>query len=271
MNKHQYHLVDNSVWPLMVAFSLFSLAVSFVLSIGLYSKGIFLINLSILSLLLIVSSWWQNVITEATYLGDQNEKVIKGIYYAIILFIISEIFLFIGLFWAYIHSALNNTPALGALWPPFGIDKINPIELPLLNTLLLLSAGFSVTWSHHAYITNNNISNNKSTSLQSADIGFIIGILFAFIFTLFQVIEYKTCGFDLSDSSFGSCFYLATSLHGIHVLIGAIFLLTSFLRFRLYHFSRIQHTNLICSLWYFHFTDAVWIFLFILMYLWGFN
>ena len=269
MHKHEYHLVDNSIWPFATGLNLFSIGTALVLVIQQYSKGIWLLYLSIVILTIILYNWWKDVVREASYMGFHNERVIRGIYIGIILFIISEIFLFIGLFWAYIHSALNNTTALGSLWPPIGIEKINPIELPLLNTLLLLSAGFSVTWAHHGYITKN--VTELTSGFNPSNVGFVIGILLAIIFTGFQYIEYLTCGFDISDSAFASCFYLATSFHGFHVIVGALFLLSAFLRINLYHFTRIQHTNLICSLWYFHFTDVVWLLLFIVMYVWGFG
>lgn len=290
MNKHEFHLVENSTWPYVISLNLFSFTVSLVLIVQQYSKGLILMYLSLMTFVMIIYYWWYNIITEAGYMGYHNQAIIRALLLGIVLFIVSEIFLFIGLFWAYIHSALNCTPALGELWPPLGIGNLSPLELPLLNTLLLLSAGFSVTWAHHAYITSNPGSHDKAVreylnpgskptqtyrsktiGLIPGHIGFIIGITLAFVFTFFQYVEYKNCSFDISDSAFGSCFYLATSLHGIHVIIGALFLGSAFIRMNLYHFTKTQHVNFICSLWYFHFTDAVWLFLYIVFYVWGFG
>src|SRR6201990_2368941 len=97
-----------------------------------------------------------------------------------------------------------------------GIDAINPFELPLLNTVILLSSGVTVTYAHHSLIEGN-----RSGTLY----GLLYTIILASIFTLFQGVEYTVSSFTISDGIFGSCFYFGTGFHGLHVIIGTIFLL----------------------------------------------
>jgi cytochrome c oxidase subunit 3 len=96
-----------------------------------------------------------------------------------------------------------------------GLEAINPFELPLLNTMILLSSGATITYSHHSLIKEKRMG---------ALYGAIFTIILATIFTVFQGIEYKVSSFSLSDGIFGSCFFFATGFHGLHVIIGTIFL-----------------------------------------------
>lgn len=96
-----------------------------------------------------------------------------------------------------------------------GIDAVNPFELPLLNTVILLSSGVSVTYAHHSLIQGN-----RSGTL----VGLFFTITLAIVFTALQGIEYSVSSFTISDSTFGSCFYFGTGFHGIHVMIGTAFI-----------------------------------------------
>jgi len=96
-----------------------------------------------------------------------------------------------------------------------GIDALNPFELPLLNTVILLSSGVTVTYAHHSLIQGN-----RSGALY----GLVATVLLAVTFTGFQGVEYAVSSFTISDGAFGSCFYLATGFHGIHVMIGTAFI-----------------------------------------------
>jgi cytochrome c oxidase subunit 3 len=96
-----------------------------------------------------------------------------------------------------------------------GIEAVNPFELPLLNTVILLSSGASVTYAHHALIQGN-----RSGALY----GLITTVLLAVVFTGFQGVEYNVSSFTISDGAFGSCFYFGTGFHGLHVMIGTAFI-----------------------------------------------
>ena len=91
------------------------------------------------------------------------------------LFIISEALFFLAIFWAYFHSALSPTVELGAHWPPMGIEAINPFELPLINTVILLSSGFTVTYAHHSLIQGN-----RKGSLDGLVYTVMLAIIFRF-------------------------------------------------------------------------------------------
>ncbi|KAI5193674.1 hypothetical protein E4T42_09639 [Aureobasidium subglaciale] len=92
---------------------------------------------------------------------------------------------------------------------------INAFELPLLNTVLLLASGVTITYSHHSLIQGNR---------NGALLGAIFTVFLAMIFTAFQGVEYAVSSFTISDGAYGSCFYFGTGFHGIHVIIGTIFL-----------------------------------------------
>ena len=124
------------------------------------------------------------------------------------LFIVSEALFFLAIFWAYFHSALSPTVELGAHWPPMGIEAVNPFELPLINTVILLSSGFTVTYAHHSLIQGN-----RKGTLD----GLLYTVILALIFTAFQAVEYSVSFFSISDGTFGSCFYFGTGLITIPV------------------------------------------------------
>jgi cytochrome c oxidase subunit 3 len=96
-----------------------------------------------------------------------------------------------------------------------GIEAINPFELPLINTVILLSSGFTVTYAHHSLIQGNR---------KGALNGLLYTVILAIIFTTFQAIEYSVSFFSISDGTFGSCFYFGTGFHGLHVIIGTAFI-----------------------------------------------
>jgi heme/copper-type cytochrome/quinol oxidase subunit 3 len=126
--------------------------------------------------------------------------------------------------------------------------------------MLLLLSGVSVTWSHHAMVEGY---------FEESTAGLIITILLASIFTGFQVYEYMEATFDISDSVYGSTFYMTTGLHGLHVLIGTIFLTVCLLRHYKGHFTPKHHVGFEAAIWYWHFVDVVWLFLYAFVYYWG--
>jgi cytochrome c oxidase subunit 3 len=176
------------------------------------------------------------------------------------LFIVSEALFFLAIFWAFFHSALAPTPELGGEWPPKGIEAVNPFELPLLNTVILLSSGVTITYAHHSLIQGNR---------DGALYGIVATVILALVFTGFQWIEYTVSSFTISDGVFGSCFYFSTGFHGLHVLIGTAFISVGLWRVLAYHFTDNHHLGLEASILYWHFVDLVWLFLFVSIYYWG--
>jgi len=181
----------------------------------------------------------------------------KGFVLACASLFVPRFFFFLGFFWAYLHCSLSPNVELGSSWPPLGITPLDAYTLPLLNTILLLSSGAVVTWSHSALLQGI-----VSRCVQPLGLSIFLG----FFFLMLQGVEYFHCSFCISDSSYGSCFFLATGFHGLHVLLGSLFLLFCFSRLLLGHFSPKRHLGLAFAIWYWHFVDVVWLLLFFLIY-----
>jgi len=212
-------------------------------------------------IVIICIQWWRDVRRERSFQGFHTNLVINGLRWGIALFIISEILFFFSFFWAFFHSRLAPRLELGIAWPPLGLEAINPFQVPLLNTTVLLSSGVTVTLSHHAIIKKNNTLIEKIL---------IFTLFLGIYFTTLQLWEYEESFFCFRDSCFGSTFFLATGFHGIHVLVGTIFLLVSLLRQKIILLSSEHHLGFEAAIWYWHFVDVVWLFLYSFLYWWSF-
>merc|ERR550519_3240149 len=141
-------------------------------------------------------------------------------------------FVLLGFFGSSLHRRLSPNIEVGSLWPPIGIKAFNPFQVPLLNTIVLISSGVRVTWAHHALI-GGNFSQTKQ--------GLIITVLLGVYFTILQGLEYYEARFTFADSVYGSPFFIATGFHGLHVLVGTLFLMVTLARHRWYEFSATHH------------------------------
>ncbi len=257
---HPFHLVSPSPWPVFTSFTLLTLTTTGVLAMHAFNDASSFLLLALLNLLAAIIFWFRDVISEGTYLGNHTLAVQRGLNLGVALFIVSEALFFLGIFWAYYHSALSPTIELGAHWPPMGLQAINPFELPLLNTIILLSSGVTVTYAHHSVIQGN-----RSGSLY----GIALTVLLAIVFTALQGVEYTDSSFTMSDSTYASCFYFGTGFHGLHVMIGTAFIAVGLWRVLAYHSTDNHHLGLESSILYWHFVDVVWLFLYISVYYWG--
>jgi cytochrome c oxidase subunit 3 len=218
--------------------------------------------LIVISFLVIFFIWVRDIIREARFLGCHSQKVKLSIKIGIILFILSEVMFFLSFFWSFFDYSLNPAVEIGNIWPPLGISSINPYHIPLLNTLVLVSSGVSITYSHHMLL-NNNLNFRLAWML----ITVFLGVYFSFL----QGFEYLYCSYSFIDSSFGSIFFIATGFHGVHVIIGTIFIIVEINRLLNLNFSFIQNLGYELSCWYWHFVDIVWLFLYTFLYWWRFN
>nr|YP_009825417.1 cytochrome c oxidase subunit III [Malaza empyreus]QIU83232.1 cytochrome c oxidase subunit III [Malaza empyreus] len=257
-HNHPYHLVDYSPWPLTGAIGTMTLVTGMVKWFHNFNMNLLIIGYLIV--ILTMYQWWRDICREGTFQGKHTIFVLKGLRWGMILFIISEIFFFISFFWAFFHSSLSPNIEIGIMWPPQNIIPFNPFQIPLLNTIILISSGLTVTWTHHA-IMENNFSQAKQSLL--------ITVMLGIYFTILQAYEYKEASFSISDSIYGSTFFMATGFHGLHVIIGTIFLITCFFRLINNHFSNNHHFGFEAAAWYWHFVDVVWLFLYISIYWWG--
>lgn len=258
--QHPYHLVDPSPWPIFASFAAFLTTTGAVLYMHAYAGGGLMLSFGFTMILYSMFVWWRDIIREATFEGHHTQKVQLGLRYGVILFIVSEVMFFVAFFWAFFHSSLAPTIEIGAVWPPKGIEVLDPWKIPFLNTVILLSSGAAVTWAHHAIILSN--------SPQAAN-ALYLTIFLAILFTAFQVFEYLEAPFTISDGIYGSTFFLATGFHGFHVFVGTLFLIVCLVRVLKRHFTSAHHFGFEAAAWYWHFVDVVWLFLFVSIYWWG--
>ncbi len=294
---HDYHIVDPSANPFIGSMSALAAFGGGVMWMHKQPYGMAVCLLGALGLLYTFYAWWSDVIKEA-HAGDHTPVVSLHLRYGMILFIASEVMFFVGWFWAFFdfslfpaalevtkgaEEAISVTNAVGtsaaaalAQWPPKGIEVINAWGFPLLNTLILLCSGTTVTWAHHALIHGQRggemkglwgaIGVGENDSLKK---GLWLTIILGVLFTSIQVYEYAHAPFPFAGINYSASFYMATGFHGFHVLIGTIFLIVCLLRAYKGHFTPKQHFGFEAAAWYWHFVDVVWLFLFVVVYVWG--
>jgi cytochrome c oxidase subunit 3 len=261
---HDYHLVDPSPWPAIGAVSAFALALGAIA----YMHGatsLWLIP-GFLGILYTMFSWWSDVIKESAV---YHTRVVQlHLRYGMILFIASEVMFFVAWFWAFFDSSITVGEQIqttryeftGGHWPPQGIEVFDPWHLPLLNTLILLTSGTTVTWAHHSLLENDR---------QGLIWGLTLTVVLGVIFTCVQAYEYAHAPFSFAGSIYGATFFMATGFHGFHVIVGTIFLLVCLIRAYRSEFTPQQHFGFEAAAWYWHFVDVVWLFLFVCVYIWG--
>ncbi len=261
-------------------------------SFALSGNWLFLLGLA--GVLVTMLGWWRDVIMESLK-GENTSTVVRlGLRYGMVLFIASEVMFFAAWFWAFFGAALfpaagdpvtladgaqmlnlNGDPAFlgndgrvhatGGVWPPTGVEPLSAWGLPLINTLILLLSGTTVTWAHHA------VQHNDQKGLVQ---GLILTILLGAFFTFLQFVEYREAltldMFKFSGGGiYGASFFMATGFHGLHVIIGTIFLTVCLFRALAGQFTPDRHFGFEAAAWYWHFVDVVWLFLFAFIYVLG--
>nr|BAW88931.1 cytochrome c oxidase subunit III [Danionella dracula] len=255
---HPYHMVDPSPWPLTGAVA--ALMITTGLATWFHQGSVTLLILGLLLFILTAAQWWRDIIRESTFQGNHTSLVQNGLRNGMVLFIVSEVFFFLGFFWGFYHSSSIPEGSLVVSWPPAGLHSIGPRDVPFLNTTVLLASGVSVTWTHQSIVSTRRIP-----AIQS----FIMTVVLGVYFTILQMLEYLEASFTMSDSVYGSSFFMATGFHGLHVMIGTTFLMTCFTRLIQYHYTTDHHFGFEAAAWYWHFVDVVWLFLYVSIYWWG--
>ncbi len=267
--KHDFHLVNPSPWPLAIAFVLFMLALGGINYMQDWGYGMTHMLVSLSLLLLCMYVWWKDVIKEAISDKAHTAIVQNGLRIGMALFIFSEVMFFVVFFWSLFRAWLdpsfildNFWPVEEGSWPPEDIETFNPWGLPYINTLILLLSGTTVTWAHYSLINEHGKDTYKAL---------VITVILGVIFTLLQAFEYSHAAFAFNEEGFASIyssnFYMATGFHGVHVIIGTIFLWVCALRAKKGHFKgKSSHLGFEFAAWYWHFVDVVWLFLFAFLY-----
>jgi cytochrome c oxidase subunit 3 len=295
---HDYHLVNPSPWPIVGSVFVFTMAVGLIIWMrsmgggaglfGVHGPTVFFTGAAGVAFTMFV--WWRDVIKEA-HGGDHTPVVQLHLRYGMIMFIASEVMFFVAWFWAYFDASLfpaavhtleatlpdgslaPTTEVLGMVernaltgghWPPKASEAFHgtfdPWGLPLVNTLILLTSGTTVTWAHHALLENNR---------KGLIWGLVVTIILGALFTACQAYEYAHAGFNFAGHIYGSTFFMATGFHGAHVIIGTAFLTVCLFRALAGHFTPKQHFGFEAAAWYWHFVDVVWLFLFTCIYVIG--
>ena len=257
--NHSYHILDPDPWPLIGAFSALAMTGGGVMWLHDNPYGPFITIAGLIAVLITMASWWANTIKEA-HQGHHTPVVQLHLRYGMILFIASEVMFFLAWFWAFFDASLFPHEAVGGTWPPEDVAVLDPWGYPLLNTLILLCSGTTVTWAHHSLIHGDR---------DGLKLGLLLTVLLGILFTSIQAYEYAHAPFEFTGSIYGSTFVMATGFHGFHVLIGTIFLIVCLVRAHKGDFTPRQHFGFEAAAWYWHFVDVVWLFLFVSIYVWG--
>jgi cytochrome c oxidase subunit 3 len=268
--QHDYHLVDPSPWPIVGAVGALSLAVGAIMYFISKKAGdpqLWYVLPGLVLVTITMFGWWRDVIKEA-HEGYETPVVQLHLRYGMILFIASEVMFFVAWFWAFFDASLYyneaaqyaRVEATGGEWPPVGLEVLDPWHLPLVNTLILLTSGTTVTWAHHSLLHNDR---------DGLKWGLALTVVLGVMFTAIQAYEYIHAPFGFKNNIYGATFFMATGFHGFHVIIGTIFLMVCLIRAFLGHFTPEQHFGFEAAAWYWHFVDVVWLFLFTCIYVWG--
>ena len=274
--KHDYHIIDPSPWPLVASVGAFIAAIggimwmradgaSSLLGVSVPSWFVFAVGMLIIAY--VMYAWWSDTIEESRQ-GHHTPVVSLHLRYGMIMFIASEVMFFAAWFWAFFDASIfygeaaqvSRIEHTGAQWPPQGIEVLDPLHLPLYNTIILLLSGTTVTWAHHGVLHNDRTALKWGLGLTIA-----LGVLFSYV----QYYEYAHAPFAFSGSLYGATFFMATGFHGFHVLVGTIFLAVCLARALRGDFTADKHFGFEAAAWYWHFVDVVWLFLFFAIYVWG--
>jgi cytochrome c oxidase subunit 3 len=277
---HDYHLVKPSPNPLIGAFGALVMAIGGVawmrymeqsefpfFGYNLAETHFWIFAVGVLIVLYTMFAWWSDTIREA-HEGDHTPVVSLHLRYGMIMFIASEVMFFVAWFWAFFDASLfpgeaeqvARTAFTGGVWPPKGVEVLDPFHLPLYNTIILLLSGTTVTWAHHSLINKDR---------KGLIWGLVLTVLLGLLFTSCQAYEYMHAPFGFKNSIYGATFFMATGFHGFHVIIGTIFLFVCLMRAIAGDFTPKQHFGFEAAAWYWHFVDVVWLFLFTCIYVWA--
>lgn len=278
-----YYVPDSTYWPFLGSIGLITLVVGFINMLN-GGSGKYMMIAGTAILVVMLFGWFGEVIKESENNAYQAWEE-KSFRLSMSWFIFSEVMFFAAFFGVLFYVRVLSVPWLGgageeldtfewlwssyqAVWPTNGPGAVGgdfqampAWGLPALNTLILLTSGVTITWSHFALKQNNR---------PHFIIGLAITVLLGFLFVILQAVEYMHAYSDLNltmgSGIYGSTFYMLTGFHGLHVTLGAIILTVVLFRGMKGHFTPEKHFAFEAGAWYWHFVDVVWLGLFIFVY-----
>lgn len=256
--NYSYHILDNSPWVIYTSISVLSIMISNVIYMNRYENREQYLLISILSIIINIIGWSIEIIREGRIKGEHTDRVQEGIMKGYILFIISEICIFGTLFYTYLYNSLIPDVHIGNIWPPIGIEYIDYKSIPLMNTVLLFFSGITITIAQY---------NIKVGDIRESKVYIVYTLILGILFIILQGIEYKNSINNIQDSIYSNIFFTITGLHGLHVLLGIIYIYIAYIRINEY--TDMHHMNYILSAIYYHFVDIIWLFVYGIIYIWG--
>lgn len=284
MAQGSYYVPHSAKWPIVGSIGLFIMMIGAANWLNGNATGPWFFTVGSIAVIVMITGWFADVIRESEG-GLYNRAVDISFRQGMIWFIISEIMFFAAFFGALFYARVLAVPWLGgegtgamtnellwpgyeATWPTHGpaelggtFQTIPGFGLPLINTLILLTSGVTLTLAHWA--------------LKRAQRGMLIvwmlstvalGVIFLFIQGYEYLHAYRDLGLTLGSGIYGSTFFMLTGFHGLHVTLGAIMLLVITIRCAFGHFTKKNHFGFEAVAWYWHFVDVVWLGLFIFVY-----
>lgn len=319
--KHPFHLVEPSLLPIFASFWL-ALNLGYIIcSSHFTSRSPFIVCGLLIGLVGTLLSWLSDVNREEV-VGFHTLEVQAGFRLGILLFILSEVMLFVAFFWAFFHFSISPAVSIGLCWPMEGLPYFAWTKIPLINTALLFSSGIDITIAHESALLydkertrkfwsrviysipsiskifnlDSSVSNWQRVSKLDSYINRILlvdilslqgfskvhgmrlmsdALIRGFIFLVCQYLEYFFSPFSISDGVYGSVFFMATGLHGLHVIVGfSALCYCGFVKLELDENGHRYWQHAVGfegSIWYWHFVDVVWLFLFLVVYWWSSN
>nr|YP_010132839.1 cytochrome c oxidase subunit III [Eucoleus annulatus]QWC93304.1 cytochrome c oxidase subunit III [Eucoleus annulatus] len=250
----------SSPWAFLLSFSLMSTMLSLCVLLKLsefLNKFSFISMITAFSLVLMCMFYWMRDSTRESMSGNNNNDISSNMKLAVVLFLISESFFFVSFFWMFLYSAI--APESG-YWPPVSLQAPTFIGAPSLNTILLVTSSLAtVTMSH--FETNYK----GSWSIQ----WLLLTLLLSALFITVQWMEYTSLPFNFTSSNSGAVFFISTGFHGLHVIIGTLALVVSFMFLLNLYFTNMSMMGFELTIWYWHFVDAIWLMLYVMFYCWG--
>lgn len=278
MSESHYFVPENSRWPVYAAVAALAVVSGMLLIFNELSGGWAALLTGLALLFYTMFRWWGDVAKESEG-GRYKDWEDRSFRWGMGWFIFSEVMFFAGFFGALFYARTLSVPDLGAshskiLWPQFdavwptagpyfsdAFGTIPAFGVPLVNTIVLLTSGVTITWAHHALRAGDRRQLAAGLALT-----ILLGLAFLFLQAEEYIHAYSDLNLRLDTGIYGATFFMLTGFHGMHVTIGTICLIAILARCLAGHFTPRRHFGFEAVAWYWHFVDVVWLFLFIVVY-----